>query len=58
MVGTPADRVGRWRAMMAASGAACRNIWGMIRSAPVMKAAYGVPQALAWNMGTMESTMS
>ncbi len=44
--------------MMAASGAACRNIWGMIRSAPVMKAAYGVPQALAWNMGTMESTRS
>ena len=30
----------------------------MIRSAPVMKAAYGVPQALAWNMGTMESTLS
>ena len=39
MVGTPADRVGRCRSMMADSGSAWRNCWGMIRSAPVMKAA-------------------
>ena len=30
----------------------------MIRSAPVMNPPYGVPQALAWNIGTIESTLS
>ena len=58
MVGTPAETVGRWRAMMFDSGSACRNCWGMIMSAPVRKQPYGVPHALAWNMGTMESTES
>ncbi len=30
----------------------------MIRSAPVSSAAYGVPQALAWNIGTIERARS
>ena len=30
----------------------------MIMSAPVRNPPYGVPQALAWNMGTIESTRS
>ena len=30
----------------------------MIMSAPVMNAPYGVPQALAWNIGTIDSTLS
>ena len=58
MVGTPAETVGRWRSMMAARGAAWRYCWGMIRSAPVRNAPYGVPHALAWNIGTTGSSVS
>ena len=58
MVGTPAAIVGRQLAMAADNGAACRNCWGITRSAPTRKAAYGVPQALTWNIGTTVNTLS
>ena len=35
-----------------------RNRSGMTRSAPAISAAYGSPQALAWNIGTMGSVTS
>ncbi len=53
MVGTAPARVGRSAAIIAASGAACRNRSGMISEAPDMNAAYGRPHAIAWNIGTI-----
>ena len=57
MVGTAPARVGRSAAIIAASGAACRNRSGISSEAPDMKAAYGRPQAIAWNIGTTASTL-
>ena len=57
-VGTAAARVARSAAMKAASGAAWANRFGSSRSAPTSQAAYGMPQALPWNMGTTGSTRS
>jgi hypothetical protein len=56
MVGTAPARVGFSVAIMAASGAAWRNRSGMMIDAPPIIAAYGSPQAIAWNMGTTAST--
>ena len=54
MVGTAHAQVGRSSARRSApSGSACRNRPGMRRSAPASHAAYGVPHALAWNIGTI-----
>ena len=57
-VGTAAASVARSAAMNRASGAACANRFGSSRSAPTSQAAYGMPQALPWNMGTTGSTRS
>ena len=53
MVGTAPASVGFSAAIIAASGAACRNRSGMISEAPHMNAAYGRPHAIAWNIGTI-----
>ena len=58
MVGTPHERVGRRSAMIRARCSPWTYCWGRWRSAPVIHAEYGVPQALAWNMGTMASRRS
>ena len=57
-VGTAPDSVGRCSSMIRASGAACRNCCGKIRSAPIIHAAYGMPHTLAWNIGTITSIRS
>ena len=57
-VGTAPVSVGRVSWMMRAIGAACKNCCGKTRSAPIIHAAYGVPQALAWNIGTITSMRS
>ncbi len=57
-VGTAMARVARSSAMNRASGAACANRLGSSRSAPTSQEAYGIPQALAWNMGTTGSSRS
>jgi hypothetical protein len=44
--------------MSRASGSAWRYRFGMTRSAPAIHAAYGVPHALAWNIGTIGNTRS
>ena len=51
-------RVARSSAMNRASGSACVNRFGSSRSAPTSQAAYGIPQALPWNMGTTGSRRS
>ena len=58
MVGTAPAQVGRSCSMNLASGSHCRYRPGMRRSAPASHAAYGVPHALAWNIGTTGSTRS
>ena len=57
-VGTAPVSVGRVSSMIRLSGPACRNCWGNTRSAPTIHAAYGVPHALAWNIGTITSMRS
>ena len=57
-VGTAAATVARSAAMNRASGAAWVNRLGSSRSAPTSQAAYGIPQALPWNMGTTGSRRS
>ena len=57
-VGTAAAKVARSAAMNRASGSACANRFGNRRSAPTSQAAYGIPQALPWNMGTTGSRRS
>jgi len=58
MVGTAPPPVTFSDSIILASGSACRNRSGMIRDAPTISAAYGRPQALAWNMGTTASSRS
>lgn len=58
MVGTAPARVGRSAAIISAIGAAWRNRSGMISDAPERNAAYGSPQDIAWNIGTMASSRS
>src|SRR3954468_23318897 len=57
-VGTAPAKVGFSVAMSFANGSACRYRSGMIIDAPTMSAAYGNPQAFAWNIGTTGSTRS
>src|SRR5215204_7523257 len=57
IVGTAAANVGRSASIIAASGAACRNRSGISSEAPDMNAAYGMPQAIAWNIGTTTSAL-
>ena len=56
MVGTAPANVGRSASIIAAIGAACRNRSVITIEAPTMKLAYGRPQAIAWNIGTIAST--
>ena len=58
MVGTAPATVARSSAIRRQSGSGWRNRPGISRSAPVSHPAYGSPQALAWNIGTMRSTRS
>src|SRR6185437_10153813 len=58
IVGTAPENVTRSSFTMRVSGSACRNLPGMINDAPHMNAAYGIPHALAWNIGTMSRTRS
>ena len=57
-MGTAPAIVGRSASMSRTSGSGCRNRSGMTRSAPAYIAAYGSPQAFAWNIGTTGSTRS
>src|SRR3954462_10440948 len=57
-VGTAPVKVGRVSSMIRLNGGACRNCCGKTRSAPTIHAAYGVPQALAWNIGTITNIRS
>ena len=41
-----------------ASGSACMNLLGMTSDAPIRPAAYGIPHAFAWNIGTIGSMRS
>ena len=58
IVGTPPARVGRAVSIRSASGSGVRNRSGMTSEAPVISAAYGMPQAFTWNIGTIRSTRS
>src|SRR3954469_2914322 len=58
IVGTAPLIVGCSDSMTLTSGSACRNRSGITRSPPAMKAAYGMPHALAWNCGTITSATS
>ena len=53
MVGTAPATVGRSFSIMSTSDLASRWQSGSTRSAPAISAAYGRPQALAWNIGTI-----
>src|ERR1700691_6106682 len=52
-VGTPRENVGRSSRIILTIGSPCKNIWGMISSAPAKNAVYATPQALTWNIGTI-----
>ena len=52
--GTPSEIVGRSSRIILRIGPPCRNIWGMISSTPAKNAVYTRPQALTWNIGTIE----
>ena len=53
IVGTPEVTVVRSVAMKAVRCSGCRNGPGICSVAPDRNAAYGMPHALAWNIGTM-----
>ena len=58
MVGTPPPQVACSSSTMRATCSACRYCPGRMRSAPTIQTAYGMPHALAWNIGTIGSTRS
>ncbi|GAA3227465.1 hypothetical protein GCM10020256_38850 [Streptomyces thermocoprophilus] len=58
MVGTAAACVGRTVSIISARGAGWRKRSGMSRFTPVMKVAWGRPQALTWNCGTTTREVS
>src|SRR2546429_9439956 len=58
IVGTAPPWVGFSCAIIVAIGAAWRNRSGMTLDAPPMNEAYGSPQAIAWNIGTITSSRS
>src|SRR6266513_2936025 len=53
IVGTAPENVTRSSATIRVSGSACKHAPGITRDAPHMNAAYGMPHALAWNIGTI-----
>ena len=53
IVGTAPENVTRSSLIMRVNGSACRKRPGITTDAPHMKAAYGMPHALAWNIGTI-----
>ena len=58
IVGTPAERVTRSEAIRSASSAGVMRGPGKTSRAPASAAAYGMPHALAWNIGTTGITAS
>ena len=58
IVGTAPENVTRSDAIIVVSGSACRKRPGITTDAPQMNAAYGMPHAFAWNIGTIVSTRS
>ncbi len=58
MVGTAAAWVGFSLSIISASGAGWRKRSGISMLTPVMKVAWGRPQALTWNCGTTTSEVS
>ena len=58
IVGTAPATVGRWVSMRSTIDLASMRRSGSTRSAPAISAAYGRPQALAWNIGTIGSALS
>ena len=50
--------MGRSCAMKSSRRSGWTNRSGNSRSVPVIQAAYGVPQALTWNMGTVTKSRS
>ena len=55
-MGTAPEIVGLLSFMNRHSGSACSHRSGMHSEAPLIRAAYTRPQALAWNCGTIGST--
>src|SRR6478609_1819597 len=58
IVGTAPENVTRSSFTMRVIGSAWRNLPGMTSDAPQRNAAYGIPHALAWNIGTIISMRS
>ena len=58
IVGTAPETVGLLAAINRRSGSACRKRSGITATAPAISAAYGRPQAFAWNIGTIGRTRS
>ncbi len=58
IVGTPEVTVVRSVAMNRVRCSGCRNGPGICSVAPHRNAAYGMPHAAAWNIGTMASARS
>src|SRR4051812_27585864 len=58
IVGTAPENVTRSSFTMRVSGSAWRNLPGMTSAAPHRNAAYGIPHAFAWNIGTIINTRS
>ena len=58
IVGTAPATVGRWVSMRCTIDLASMNRSGSTRSAPAIRAAYGIPHALAWNIGTIARALS
>ena len=58
IVGTAAATVGRCVSIRSISDFESRNRSVITISAPAINAPYGMPHALAWNIGTMGSTLS
>src|SRR4051812_39575609 len=58
IVGTAPENVTRSSRIICVSGSGCRNRPGITRLAPQRNAAYGMPHALAWNIGTIGRIVS
>ena len=58
IVGTAPENVTRSASIIVVSGSAWRKRPGITSDAPQRNAAYGMPHAFAWNIGTIASTRS
>ena len=58
IVGTAPATVGRCVSISRTIDLASMNLSGSTMSAPAISAAYGRPQALAWNIGTIGNALS